>query len=59
MSHAYEDSVLCSIHHEGEWPGTLFYMQLAGGCLIARKLFSWFFYTESNFHGSGRLHHSL
>ena len=25
MSHAYEDSVLCSIHHEGEWPRTLFY----------------------------------
>ena len=25
MSYAYEDSVLCSIHHEGEWPGTLFY----------------------------------
>ena len=21
----YEDCVLCSIHHEGEWPGTLFY----------------------------------
>ena len=32
-THAYEDSVLCSIHHEGEWPGTLFYA-------ICRRMFN-------------------